>query len=662
MRKSVFGILVVAVTVTILLAGSTAVTADHAPIEEDHNQTPYGMSNADFAQLWSYVEPYENSTLDNMEFESASTEYALGSDWSTTQPPDTANTWNKNNIRDFESGGYSKSVYPQHVNPEDDGRIKDAYVKIFAIDSATRIYENRDQDEGEQTLYIDKEGTIRGVSDFRVDIPDDETIGWPELLYSHETSEVEEVRVYAEGGRESELIGVDESPSDGVWSVDYEGVEEGHDSIRVEADITATYEEVTHTEPPEVPDDDDEDDEEENDETGGSDYNGGYDGPGTGFSLSSPNKAYSSGPDVFFHTNSEGEPGDHFEDETTITTTVDSEPKDVTFKDPNVKMMVGHHPDGETRVRVYSHDHIWDSVSSPDGTINNLWQYFMNRDTEWDTMVESTSSGDEERHTNIQPVRTAGYPAESGVRYNARAAFRGISTGGTEIDTLPESTPTLPDPVNVPIVEEDEYQYAHAINMEITHDANFEYDDLVSNGVVHGQTNSDIEVTKEEDLVKPILKVEGSRLDREDGHAYVNISVIDPESQNYIPVGSTTTRGSLGMQRPHDLYLNGGSVRMNTNQPKEIRFQYETTPRAEIRFDPKPWYATTDSYVTVEETVTVSDSAGFMDWIYRLFGVIAALVPLWLLEMMFRKGLGFSIIPPEVRKIPRRVFEALNPD
>jgi len=95
MRKSVFGILVVAVTVTILLAGSTAVTADHAPIEEDHNQTPYGMSNADFAQLWSYVEPYENSTLDNMEFESASTEYALGSDWSTTQPPDTANTWNK---------------------------------------------------------------------------------------------------------------------------------------------------------------------------------------------------------------------------------------------------------------------------------------------------------------------------------------------------------------------------------------------------------------------------------------------------------------------------------------------------------------------------------------------------------------------------------------
>jgi len=86
MRKSVFGILVVAVTVTILLAGSTAVTADHAPIEEDHNQTPYGMSNADFAQLWSYVEPYENSTLDNMEFESASTEYALGSDWSTTQP------------------------------------------------------------------------------------------------------------------------------------------------------------------------------------------------------------------------------------------------------------------------------------------------------------------------------------------------------------------------------------------------------------------------------------------------------------------------------------------------------------------------------------------------------------------------------------------------
>jgi len=80
----------------------------------------------------------------------------------------------------------------------------------------------------------------------------------------------------------------------------------------------------------------------------------------------------------------------------------------------------------------------------------------------------------------------------------------------------------------VPIVEEDEYQYAHAINMEITHDANFEYDDLVSHGVVHGQTNSDIEVTKEEDLVKPILKVEGSRLDREDGHAYVNISVIDP--------------------------------------------------------------------------------------------------------------------------------------
>jgi len=97
-------------------------------------------------------------------------------------------------------------------------------------------------------------------------------------------------------------------------------------------------------------------------------------------------------------------------------------------------------------------------------------------------MVESTSSGDEERHTNIQPVRTAGYPAESGVRYNARAAFRGISTGDRNRYTS-RIHAHAPDPVNVPIVEEDEYQYAHAINMEITHDANFEYDDPYLTGL-----------------------------------------------------------------------------------------------------------------------------------------------------------------------------------
>jgi len=65
---------------------------------------------------------------------------------------------------------------------------------------------------------------------------------------------------------------------------------------------------------------------------------------------------------VFFHTNSEGEPGDHFEDETTITTTVDSEPKDVTFKDPNVKMMVGHHPTGK---HVFEH-----TVTTISGTVS----------------------------------------------------------------------------------------------------------------------------------------------------------------------------------------------------------------------------------------------------------------------------------------------------
>lgn len=106
-----------------------------------------------------------------------------------SEPPATAATWTEDEFTNLEAGGDDTSVYPSHVEPRDSGTIRDAHATQFGIHPSTRAHTTPD----DAPLYIAPEGTVRGLVDYRVEVPDDReyenrTVNW--LLLDHEIETV----------------------------------------------------------------------------------------------------------------------------------------------------------------------------------------------------------------------------------------------------------------------------------------------------------------------------------------------------------------------------------------------------------------------------------------------------------------------------------------
>lgn len=154
--------------------------------------TDSGLNETEEATLWSNVpsdywesRPGEDTTVH---------ELATGTDLTFTEPPGTAKRWNQYAYGQYRPGGTDVSVHPEGAYTHSYSYIEDAHATVFSITPSTHVYVAPDDDR----LYVAPEGTLRGVVDYRINVPDDTSSGGGSTTYRLVDHGIEDVRFYVD--------------------------------------------------------------------------------------------------------------------------------------------------------------------------------------------------------------------------------------------------------------------------------------------------------------------------------------------------------------------------------------------------------------------------------------------------------------------------------
>ena len=189
--------------------------------------TDSDLNASEEATLWSNVppgrwdpQPGEGSVIH---------EIASGTDLTFTEPPDTAQRWNEYGHEQFEPGGRDTSVHPDSISTHSHSFVKDAHATVFSVNPSTMAYVGPD----ETRLYLAPNGTVRGVVDYRIDLPDgDDRTSWRLV-----DDEIDEVRLSADGEQIDSTSGTHRPEFE--YSLD-RGTETLTLEARIEANATKT--------------------------------------------------------------------------------------------------------------------------------------------------------------------------------------------------------------------------------------------------------------------------------------------------------------------------------------------------------------------------------------------------------------------------------------
>ncbi|WP_276256476.1 hypothetical protein [Halomontanus rarus] len=229
-------------TIAVFVGGVTAQSGpasnpDNASAIPDYGPA-YGVENSTFQVLWSEDIDNGNLSIDDFEGTNVSsdgefaTRLAQSTDVSFEHPPDAVATWNDGDFDGFSPGGEDESVHPDGASLEDGEYIKDAYVELYAVQPSTILHEDNGTSQ-----YVDPDGDILAISDYRVLLPEDDTSGSKQDEWSLTETSVDSIELKADG----ETL----STGDGHQAtLSYEDLS-GSVELTVEAEITATIEHVS---------------------------------------------------------------------------------------------------------------------------------------------------------------------------------------------------------------------------------------------------------------------------------------------------------------------------------------------------------------------------------------------------------------------------------
>jgi hypothetical protein len=193
MEKRELSVLMILLLVTSGVAG--LVTASPPQPGTEGN----GLSENESVTLWSrdadaYISQDEYHQRYGTE-RTAVHQLANGTDITFKRPPSTAATWTQNDFEDLDAGDSATSVHPPHASLEDGVFIEDAHATVFAAQPSTRGH----LEAGENPLYIAPNGTMRGLVDYRVRVPNGSSSGNRTVDWSLTEHEIEEVRLQKDG-------------------------------------------------------------------------------------------------------------------------------------------------------------------------------------------------------------------------------------------------------------------------------------------------------------------------------------------------------------------------------------------------------------------------------------------------------------------------------
>lgn len=367
----------------LLVVVGTATAAASAAGPPRPGTTESGLNETEEATLWSKVppdywaaRPGEDTTVH---------ELATGTELTFTEPPGLAGRWNRYAYEQYRPGGVDVSVHPEGAYTHSYSYIEDAHATIFSMEPSTRTYVESD----DERLYVAPEGTLRGVVDYRVDVPEDSDSGGGSTTYRLVDHGIDEVRFYVD----SEVV----DTATGTHRPTFEyGLDFDAESLTLEAKIEATVEKTVR--PP--PDSD----------------------------RSTRTYTY----DVWIE----------------VWNDYDIEVYDVEAGIDRVR-----YPDGDEGVAItqaqpwrgYTLD------AAGEAEIRGIWRFFLARRPGWGWLVESTDGGTDPRESHALPVAVNAYPSVMAPRAKPEGAEPTIlRTWGPTRET-PASE--LPETVAAEVVE-----------------------------------------------------------------------------------------------------------------------------------------------------------------------------------------------------------------
>lgn len=386
------------------------------------NEKAYGIDADTFAALWSGDR--DDFTPVNGSNGSTSTagmiELASGTDIPFDTPPQAVEQWNTGNSEEFPTTNDSTVVYPPNATLRSGEYIKNATVSAFSVQPSTRALISPDR----QPLYVPKAGTVQGVVDYRVDVPN-ESESLPYVSWSVQSSTIETVKLRV-NGREQSSTARTQTPT-----LEYQesSIAFG-DSVtfRLTAKVSASVEQRIRR-------------------------------------CVARNKNGTCTKRITVSVT--------HNETLKVNDTVNAVGYDL-----GVSGFQGAYPNGDLGLVVYKNQP-WLGYTLPDGDVHGVWRFYSARDTGWDTLVRRTKTNTDSIESPVHPLQVHAYPIETGPTATRETATI-LSVYGTETNP-----PTLPDPVNLDVLTEP-YTASYGIASRIeTSDHNVS--NITVHGLVRGE-------------------------------------------------------------------------------------------------------------------------------------------------------------------------------
>jgi hypothetical protein len=392
MYQQTFSLVVVSLLASGAVTGVVTASADNPEATDDLDQnesTTLWSRDADTGPDQSgerFRTRNPNSTLQ---------ELSERSDFSFKRPPATAATWTRNDFESLEGGESKTSVYPPGTSLEDHRFVKDAHATVFGVHPSTRAH----LDSKDTPLYIAPDGTLRGLIDYRVDIPDggeseNRATDWS--LVSHE---IESVRLKNDG-EVIETVAGTQTPT-----IEYQLDGMQRATLTLEADIHVRVRKST---------------------------------------------TITRGNQTIIRTSYR-----------TSSLTVSGSIETVVY-DLTTYTYSAEYPNGESAVAIFQ-SQPWQgySLTHDDGVrVRGVWRFYTARDPTWETLVRSSDADRTRIESAAIPVYVHAYPSRIGPRSEPVRNGPEISNTWGRERSSPQST--VGDTVHVGVVEQP-YTATHGV-------------------------------------------------------------------------------------------------------------------------------------------------------------------------------------------------------
>lgn len=548
--------------VVVLLTSLNVATAGPPPDGDNH-----GIPPNESATLWArdsdqYVTDaqYQNLTGENR---TAVQALLNGTDYTWTSPPRLPSEWNQRDwaayARNF-STTRNQSVHPTdaQLSQSQRGWIQDAHATLYRLQPSTRLYQAPNQ----TIHYIAPDGRVRGLVDYRVQTPDNDTddtdgktVRW--TLQHHEISAVcvaqgpdnpEEEDCQRRGVR----IGATSSPNHTV-NVSYAARKHAEPGTPVslvaviEVEMNKTVE-TKHQEEVEKCHEVE--------------------------TRNGTKTVCETETETWWTSNST-----QVTDRVTVTDQVAA-----TIYQLRTAVRTATFPDDDRGVIVQSSEQ-WGGIGlGPDASLRTPWRYFAARNPEWDQLATTTADGSTWDTSPAVPVRVYAFPSTSGVSWESDSGdVRDVRVLDGRQHASP--APALPENVSVSVVAQ-EYNTTQTLAVRY----NGPTDQTTATGVVRGVDGDVVQSGEPVDIRRANLTLSVVNWNT----TYVNVKVTLRENRTGAPINTTGREGYVEIRE---------DVRVQTNGSGEAVVTLQNTGMVTATYEPGDWWSGEKGYLRTQARV-----------------------------------------------------------